>query len=386
VHLCFSLGPWESGGTACFPDHEFIFTKPNDPDEVYASFYVTSGVSVYYWDPFTPDDDEEDLARGASYTEDVLDIDSLSKEDRAMYRRHKYNLQFAEMYKNFTGGSEWLSMYPRNPPRHPIWRADYFGQEHHVRTPHTQFHDIPPNLDNMSTQQMKNASATDYADYRAPGTLNLTLKAISCAPRAFAIEGFLSDVEADHILEIVQRRNDLIRSTTGGHLSETRTSRTTWIPRASDAVLDAVFRRVADTLRLDEALLRPRLPGEHAELDTPYSLNEDLQIVHYAKGQQYTAHHDFGFPKGLPDSPSRSINLCMYLNDVEQGGQTSFPRWRNAETTGPRNMTPKKGTAMIFYMVNPDGNLDDLSHHAALPVIEGEKWFSNLWIWDPVRL
>jgi prolyl 4-hydroxylase len=37
-------------------------------------------------------------------------------------------------------------------------------------------------------------------------------------------------------------------------------------------------------------------------------------------------------------------------------------------------------------MVNPDGNLDDLTHHAAQPVIEGEKFFSNLWIWDPVRL
>jgi prolyl 4-hydroxylase len=76
----------------------------------------------------------------------------------------------------------------------------------------------------------------------------------------------------------------------------------------------------------------------------------------------------------------------MYLNDVPAGGQTSFPRWRNAETNGALNVVPKKGTAMIFYMVNPDGNLDDLTHHAAQPVIEGEKFFSNLWIWDPVRL
>jgi hypothetical protein len=26
----------------------------------------------------------------------------------------------------------------------------------------------------------------------------------------------------------------------------------------------------------------------------------------------------------------------------------------------------------------PDGNLDDLSQHAAMPVIEGEKWFGKL--------
>jgi hypothetical protein len=36
--------------------------------------------------------------------------------------------------------------------------------------------------------------------------------------------------------------------------------------------------------------------------------------------------------------------------------------------------------AMIFYMKLPDGNLDDLSQHAAMPVIEGEKWFGKLLI------
>ena len=40
---------------------------------------------------------------------------------------------------------------------------------------------------------------------------------------------------------------------------------------------------------------------------------------------------------------------------------------------------------VIFYMKNPDGNLDDLSQHAAMPVVEGEKWFMNLWSWDPIR-
>ena len=69
-----------------------------------------------------------------------------------------------------------------------------------------------------------------------------------------------------------------------------------------------------------------------------------------------------------------------------KGGETSFPRWRNAQTDKGMDMKPEKGKAMIFYMVNPDGNLDDLTQHAALPVKGGEKWFSNLWIWDPLRV
>jgi prolyl 4-hydroxylase len=109
-------------------------------------------------------------------------------------------------------------------------------------------------------------------------------------------------------------------------------------------------------------------------------INEDLQIVHYNVGEQYTAHHDFGYPKNIHDKSTRSINLCMYLNDVPAGGETSFPRWRNGETVNALNVKPEKGKAVIFYMIKPDGNLDDLTQHAALPVIEGEKYFANLWI------
>jgi hypothetical protein len=109
---------------------------------------------------------------------------------------------------------------------------------------------------------------------------------------------------------------------------------------------------------------------------------ELLQFVHYDKGQEYTAHHDFSFPKGRDGSKHkpRSINLCMYLNDVPDGGETSFPRWRYAETSDSLDVRPEKGKAMLFYMINPDGNLDDLTQHAALPVIEGGKYVEILWI------
>jgi prolyl 4-hydroxylase len=149
--------------------------------------------------------------------------------------------------------------------------------------------------------------------------------------------------------------------------------------------MDAIMKRAADVLKIDEALLRHRTQGELPDQSNLKPMNEDLQIVHYAQGQQYTAHHDFGFPDIRPNTPSRSINLCMYLNEGMVGGETAFPRWRNAETDDAVKAVPKKGKAMIFYMKNPDGNLDDLSQHAAMPVIEGEKWFANLWTWDPLR-
>lgn len=58
----------------------------------------------------------------------------------------------------------------------------------------------------------------------------------------------------------------------------------------------------------------------------------------------------------------------------------SFPLWRNAETGDQLKVTPKKGKAVLFYSLLPDGNYDDLSIHASLPVTKGEKWLANLWV------
>lgn len=168
-------------------------------------------------------------------------------------------------------------------------------------------------------------------------------------------------------------------------MSNVRTSRNTWLKRNKSPILDAIFRRAADVLKVDEALMRKRELDERPDIPTDRPLSEDLQLVHYDKGEQYTAHHDFSYPDARPNAPARSINLCMYLNEGMKGGETAFPRWRNGHTSEPLKAVPQKGKAMIFYMKNPDGNLDDLSQHAAMPVLEGEKWFANLWTWDPIR-
>jgi hypothetical protein len=44
---------------------------------------------------------------------------------------------------------------------------------------------------------------------------------------------------------------------------------------------------------------------------------------------------------------------------------------------------PGKGSAVLFYDLLQDGNVDDLSLHVALPITQGEKWLANVWIWDP---
>ena len=137
-------------------------------------------------------------------------------------------------------------------------------------------------------------------------------------------------------------------------------------------------------MQINEALFRRRkLEEDHFCPDNKSSINERLQLVHYDVGQQYTPHHDFAIPDTDFGQHSRFATILFYLNDVPKGGETSFPRWMNGENKDILKVKPEVGKAILFYNQLPDGNYDERSQHAALPVKEGEKWLTNLWVWDP---
>ena len=66
-------------------------------------------------------------------------------------------------------------------------------------------------------------------------------------------------------------------------------------------------------------------------------------------------------------------------------GGTSFPK---AYAGRGLEVRPPKGDAVLFYSLLPDGNGDETSEHAGMPVPPGqrEKWVANLWVWDPFRV
>lgn len=382
--------PFTACGTATFPTHRFYFSPHNQPDERLITFEVENGRSVYFYDPYDAPGDSEQTKKN---------LEALTFEEFQKYEQHARNRQFMEVYKKETG-RDYLAMYARDKPSHFMWRADLFGERHWVTTKETHFVELPPEdeLGKVNSRGKERILAEDepriLQQYRDPdqgAQLNMTLKVLSCAPRAFEIQNFLSGVEVDHIVKIATGA-DLRLSTTGDGTkttadsgTKTRTSRNSWVSREESPIVDAVYRRAADLLRIDEALLRYRGAGERPELDTPNSVAETLQLVHYDVGQEYTAHHDFGY--GSQDhalQPERFATVLLYLNQGMKGGETSFPRWVNSETSEPLKVTPEVGKAVLFYSQLPDGNMDDLSQHAAVPVTEGEKWLINLWVRDPV--
>ena len=66
------------------------------------------------------------------------------------------------------------------------------------------------------------------------------------------------------------------------------------------------------------------------------------------------------------------MTVLVYLNDCTQGGQTDFPAMN-------LQVTPRKGTAVVFFPATVDGYLDKRAQHAALPAID-TKYVSQVWI------
>ena len=307
--------PFSASGTATFPGHRFFFAEENQPDKKLQEFVVQNyPENIYVYDPYYVADD-------IKQTEKNLKV--LNKNERALYDSWRKTLAFHEQYKAFTGRS-YLANYLRAPPTHFLWRADYFGQEHWVTTHETHFVQEPPEAQlgkvTMTTHRERRLLAQEkqnkgnsiaLKEYREPSEfMNMTLKVLSCAPRAFEIDNFLSETEVNHIVKLASGI-DLKVSTTGdisGKAGEkpveeggrrTRTSYNSWVERERTPVIDAIYRRAADLLRIDEALLRHREKDEYPDLGTSKPVAESLQLVHYGVTQEYTAHHGRFFPKRL---------------------------------------------------------------------------------------
>ena len=63
-----------------------------------------------------------------------------------------------------------------------------------------------------------------------------------------------------------------------------------------------------------------------------------------------------------------------YLADVaaDAGGQTHFPLL-------DMSFTPAVGRAVLWFNRNAEGEMDERTLHAGMPVTKGEKWGFNVW-------
>eukprot|EP00596_Hydrurales_sp_CCMP1899_P002164 CAMPEP_0119036466 /NCGR_PEP_ID=MMETSP1177-20130426/4191_1 /TAXON_ID=2985 /ORGANISM="Ochromonas sp, Strain CCMP1899" /LENGTH=495 /DNA_ID=CAMNT_0006996387 /DNA_START=200 /DNA_END=1687 /DNA_ORIENTATION=- len=325
-----------------YEGHVFFFTERGNKDSKIGWYRMSKDQSTYVIetvDEPPPQEYQEFRSKEIDFHEEYLNRTGI-------LWRHYYGTEGVGV--NGTAG-------PRPPPILHMWSAEEIGEVHHV----------------TSDEGFWNCFGTP-ASCQSTDPIDLELHVASIEPRAFLIPQFLSDYETDDIIQLARPLiyDSTVGQTDGGGTrnSDTRTSKNAWVSRESSAVTESLYRRAAHLLNLDEALLNRDTNAE------------DMQVVHYVNGQKYDAHHDWGV-SGYPES--RFITLLLYLTDMEDpeaGGETAFPK--GADGLGFK-VTPKKGSAVLFYNLLEDGNGDDLALHAALPVYRGEKWLANFWVWDP---
>ena len=344
--LISEVAPMEAVGTATTPGQTFFITPVYDSAHQLQVWTVTADEAVVV------------------YEDRDLKIETLTPSMLLKYRMQKLSSSFAKDYLARTG-RPWLSYFPRPPPLHKFWPADYLGQSHGVTS-----------------------QARHYLDKTTPAQqdLHLRMTVSSVVPRVMEIDGFLSDYECRYLIQLA-KHTGLHPSTVDGAAgidTKTRSSETAWLSRQSSKIVDTIYRRAANVLQMDESLLRHASP-HHDTIASHHSISEDLQLVRYGKGQEYTPHHDFIYPSiSNRHQPCRFATVLIYLQAPLEGGETTFPRSLQSSFHDGIKVTPKAGKAVLFYNMLPDGNVDDLSQHGSNAVMEGEKWVANLWVWDPI--
>jgi len=120
---------------------------------------------------------------------------------------------------------------------------------------------------------------------------------------------------------------------------------------------------------------------------------EGIQILRYEYGQKYDEHYDYFFHDAAnQNGGNRMATVLMYLSEVEEGGETVFPKaelspYQEAHPSefsecGMRGLAvkPKKGDALLFFSLTTTGELDVTSIHGGCPVLQGTKWSATKWI------
>jgi prolyl 4-hydroxylase len=181
----------------------------------------------------------------------------------------------------------------------------------------------------------------------------------------FTLEHFLSNHECQHVITAIK---SALRPSTlsSDEIDSTfRTSKTCDLGNLHDAVIQDIDQRICRLLGIDE------------------SYSEPIQGQYYEVGQEFKPHTDYFEAHEMASHGStmgqRTFTVMVYLNTVEQGGVTSFPKVNSA-------YRPKEGLAVIWSNLDASGSPNINSLHHGQPVLGGYKAIITKWFRRNSRL
>lgn len=181
----------------------------------------------------------------------------------------------------------------------------------------------------------------------------------------YTLEDFLNASECKKIIALI--RSELKPSSLSSHEADQsfRTSRTCSLGEINNSFISKIDEKICQLIGIDP------------------SYSESIQGQYYDVGQEFKAHTDYFEQHEMTEHGGimgqRTYTAMIYLNDVEQGGETRF-------TQVNTQFTPKRGLIVIWNNLNPNGTTNANSMHHALPVLKSYKAVITKWFRSKSRL
>jgi len=174
----------------------------------------------------------------------------------------------------------------------------------------------------------------------------------------YTLESFLNQQECEKIINLISTKLHPSGLSSYEPDSDYRTSRTCDLGKLNDEFMEGIDGRICQMIGIDS------------------SYSEVIQGQYYEIGQQFKAHTDYFEPNEIAkyggQMGQRTYTVMIYLNDVEEGGETAF-------VNVDKEFKPKQGMAVMWNSLKPDGSTNSNSMHFAKPIIKGYKAVITKW-------
>jgi prolyl 4-hydroxylase len=236
-----------------------------------------------------------------------------------------------------------------------ISEMQYLPQSPALVTAMNQFLLGLPALQATAEQQLAVYQAIDAV------ALPLAQKLNSNKLHLYTVENFLDKSECDELMRRIKAGCQPSSITSTDEPDKYfRTSKTCNLSVDADAFVRELDQRIAEYMGIEP------------------QRSEGMQGQYYQVGEQFKTHTDY-FEPNTPEYEKyagargqRTWTFMIYLNEVEEGGETLFP---NAAL----EVQPKQGMAVVWNSLRADGAVNPDSTHWAKPIIKGEKFVITKW-------